>query len=139
MPGVRDTVSITYEHDPVRRTESIVFHQCVCIGKNLARVDKIRERIDDGHSRAFRQLHTRLMPDGACNDEFTVLRENHPDIVYRFPGCHPDGFLWQEDRVSAELRNANFERHACAERFQLKDKRCSPGEHGCDGIAGLLK
>ena len=124
-PGIRDVVPVAQEDNLDGGRKSVECHQRVHIGKHLAGMEQIGERIDNRDRRTLGKLNACLMADRAGDDKIRVQRNHRTDIMHGFPGCHPDRFLLEKHRMPAELRDAHFKRDPCPQGRPLENQRCS--------------
>ena len=91
------------------------------VRQDLARMQQVRQRIDDRDARPLCKLLHAVMAERADHDAVEVARQHARRILDRLAAPELQVAVRQEQRLSAELVHARFERNARARRGLLEN------------------
>jgi hypothetical protein len=100
------------------------------VGERLARVRVVGERVDDGDRRRLGEPLDPVLAEGADDDRRDVAGQDLRGVLDRLAATELGAARVDDDRVTAELGDAGFERQPGPGRGLLEDDRdrARPGQ-----------
>ena len=105
-------------------------------GEGLARVEQVREAVDDGHGGVTRQVRDVLVGEDAGHDAIHEPGEDLRRIGDRLPAVQLDRVGAEKQGVAAELVHPHLERYARPGGGLLEDHRQRLAVEGLAVVAG---